>query len=99
MFIHIPPPPHPLLSLPSVRRVPATILVGISMFLLGTASALNPNVLVNQDNVWAYALVLSGCLMIFVVIRHGVVRFRRELYNNYGIGDWPLPWLWVIIIW
>ena len=81
-----------------MRRLPATIIVGISMFLLGMASALDANVLVNQDSVWAYALVLSGCMMVFVVLRHGVLRFRREVFNNFGIGDWPLPILWVVII-
>ena len=79
-------------------RLPATILVGIGMFLLGTASATDANVLVNQDGVWAYALILSGCMMVFVVLRHGVLKFRRDLYNDYGIGDWPLPLLWVFII-
>lgn len=68
------------------------------MFLLGTISAVDANVLVNQDSVWAYALVLSGCMMVFVVLRHGVFKFRRELYNEYGIGDWPLPLLWVFLI-
>lgn len=68
------------------------------MFLLGTASATDPKVLVNQDTVWAYALVLSGCLMIFITVRYGILRFRRDLYNDYGIGDWPLPLLWVFII-
>ena len=68
------------------------------MFGLGTASAVDANILVNQDSVWAYALVLSGCMMVFVVLKHGVLKFRRDLYNDYGIGDWPLPIIWVIVI-
>ena len=85
-------------SFDAVRRIPATVIVSLSMFLLGTVSATNYDVLVNQDNVWAYALILSGCFMVFLVIRVGILKFRRELYNEYGIGDWPLPWIWVIII-
>ena len=68
------------------------------MFLVGTASAVDPNILVNQDTVWAYALILSGCFMLFIVLRYGPLKFRRELYIDYGIGDWPLPYLWVFVV-
>ena len=81
-----------------VKRVPATILVVVILFLLGCGSALDSNILVNQDTVWSYALVLSGCFMIFIVLRYGVMRFRRKLYNEFGIGDWPLPIIWVFLV-
>lgn len=68
------------------------------MFLVGTASALDSSVLVNQDTVWGYALILSGCFMLFMVIRYGPLKFRRDLFTNYGIGDWPLPIVWVFVI-
>lgn len=68
------------------------------MFLLGTASALDTNVLVNQDSVWAYALVLSGCFMLLIVLRYGPLKFRRDLFTDYGIGDWPLPLVWVFVV-
>lgn len=87
-----------MLLYPLVRRVPATVLVTAVMFLVGTASASDPNILVNQDTVWAYALILSGCFMLYLVIRYGPLRFRRDLYKNYGIGDWPLPLLWVFVV-
>lgn len=35
-----------------VHRIPATILIGVSSFLLGCASAVDLSILVNQDAVW-----------------------------------------------
>lgn len=46
----------------------------------------------------SYALILCGCFLLFLVLRYGVIKFRRTLYIEYGIGDWPLPWIWVIIV-
>ncbi len=74
------------------------MLVGVAMFSLGVASAVDTKVLVNQDSVWAYAMILSGVFLLFLVMRYGPLKFRRNLYNNYGIGDWPLPIIWVIIV-
>jgi len=42
-----------------IQRIPATILVGVVMFSIGLASAFDVNILVNQDGVWAYAMILS----------------------------------------
>ena len=49
---------------------------------LGVGSALSSTVFVNQDAVWAQAQIVSGCLLIFMVVRYGILRFRRNLYNN-----------------
>ena len=68
------------------------------MFLLGTASAVDATILVNQDSVWAYAMILSGCFLLFLVLRYGVLKFRRKLYNDYGINDWPLPLVWAFVV-
>ena len=68
------------------------------MFCIGLASALDINILVNQDTVWAYAMILSGCLLIFMVLRYGPLCFRKTLFNEYGIGDWPLPLVWIFVV-
>ena len=68
------------------------------MFLVGSASALNSKMLVNQDSVWGYALILCGCFMLFLVLRYGPFKLRRDIFNSYGIGDWPLPIVWVLVI-
>jgi lysylphosphatidylglycerol synthetase-like protein (DUF2156 family) len=73
-------------------------VIGVSSFLLGTASALDLSVLVNQDAVWGYALILCGCFLIFLVFRYDIIKFRRRLYLQFGVGDWPLPWVWVVVM-
>lgn len=68
------------------------------MFLLGCASALDEDVLVNQDSTWGYALILSGCFLIVMVLYYGPLKYRKDLFLNYGIGDWPLPIIWVFAV-
>ena len=65
-----------------VRRYIAVIAVGLLSFSIGLASALDINIFVNQDAVWAHALIVSGCFLIFLVARYGVLKFRRVLYND-----------------
>ncbi len=55
-------------------------------FLLGVPSAMNLNVLANQDFVWGIGLLISGAFVAFAVIRYGVQRFRREAISA-GPGD------------
>ena len=71
-----------LLSLSSVRRVPATIIICVSVFLVGLGSAIDISILLNQDSVWGYALIISGCILVFLVLRYGVLRFREQLFNQ-----------------
>ena len=71
-----------LALLPPVRRVVATILVFFISFSVGLASALDSDVFVNQDAVWSQALILSGCILIFLVIYFGIRKFRRDLFNS-----------------
>ena len=66
----------------SVRRIPAVVVIGALSFTIGLASALDVNIFVNQDAVWAHALILSGCFLIFLVIRYNPLKFRKNIYNN-----------------
>ena len=75
------PSPHTHI-LYTVRRIPATILVTVTMFVMGVASALDLDVLVNQDSVWGYAMILCGCLLVFLVLRLNPFKFRRQFYNE-----------------
>ena len=61
------------------------IVVGLLSFTIGLASALDVNIFVNQDAVWAHALILSGCFLIFLVARYGALKFRRVIYNEVQI--------------
>ena len=58
------------------------MLVGVFMFSVGLASAMDLDVLVNQDGVWAYGMIISGCILVFLVWRYGILRFRKKLYNE-----------------
>ena len=64
-----------------VRRIPATILVTVSISLVGVASAVDLEVLVNQDSVWGYAMILCGCLLVFLVLRLNPFTFRKKFYE------------------
>ena len=61
-------------------------------FLIGLPSALNMNVLDNQDWVWGVALILSGLFFALAVGRYGVRKFREETLNHehsdIRIGRW-----------
>ena len=76
--------PHSLIffGLCSVRRLPAVVIIGALSFTIGLASALDVSIFVNQDAVWAHALILSGCFLIFLVIRYNPLKFRKNIYNN-----------------
>jgi neurotransmitter:Na+ symporter, NSS family len=60
------------------RRQNAIFLVVIVAFVCGLPSAWNVDFLGNQDFVWGVALMLSGGLVAFAVIRYGPERLRRS---------------------
>ena len=66
----------------AVRRLPATIIVCLTIFSIGLGSAIDVNVLVNQDTVWGFATIIAGCFLVFLALRYGVLKFRQELYNQ-----------------
>lgn len=71
------------------------MVVGVS-YLFGIPSALNLNILSNQDFVWGVALMISGAFVAFVAIRGGVHKLRNEhLLGGGDSGDWAVSRLWV----
>jgi len=73
-------------------------LVFVVMFCLGIPSALDLNILVNQDFVWAFGQVLAGVVLISLPIRYGASKFRDELVNQFGLDDWKLPRIWDFLV-
>ena len=72
------------------RSTSILLVVGLS-YLLGIPSALNLNILTNQDFVWGVALMLSGAFVAFIVIRHGARELRLEQLsskNDIHLGKW-----------
>ena len=78
-------------------RKKAILVIGAAGFLLGMPSALNMSIFLNQDWVWAVALVLAGLFFAIAVIKNGVKKFREEQLNhensNVKIGAW-----WDIVV-
>ena len=74
------------------QRVKAILLVVTLGFVCGLPSALNVDFLGNQDFVWGVALMLSGGLVAFAVVRYGAERIRRgEILasgNDLKLGAW-----------
>ncbi|KAK4472453.1 hypothetical protein MN116_003704 [Schistosoma mekongi] len=66
--------------------------------IFGMPSAISINVLTNQDNVWGFALMLSGLAMAGLVLIYGPLKYRRIIVNDFGIDDWKLPIVWVFMI-
>jgi neurotransmitter:Na+ symporter, NSS family len=80
-----------------LKRSRAIVLVATVIYLLGIPSAISLNVLKNQDFVWGYALIVSGALVAFSVMRYGAGRLRKEELladeNDWRLGRW-----WDVVI-
>jgi NSS family neurotransmitter:Na+ symporter len=61
-----------------VRRSRAILFIVVVSYLLGIPSARNLDLLSNQDFVWGVALMLSGAMVAFAVIRFGVEKMREQ---------------------
>lgn len=72
------------------------MVVGIS-YMMGIPSAINLNILSNQDFVWGVALMVSGAFVAFIVIRNGVGKMREE-YLMGSEDDWRLGMWWVYVV-
>lgn len=80
-----------------LSRSKAVLSVCSVGFLLGVPSAMNLDILGNQDYVWGVALMISGALVAFAVIKYGPGHLRREEVNATP-GDWGVGKGWGIII-
>ncbi|KAJ8321587.1 hypothetical protein KUTeg_000058 [Tegillarca granosa] len=75
-------------GIPRKFGMPLTVLF---TFLIGLMSALDLDVLTNQDFVWGFALLLNGLMLQIMVISYGTSRFRAQVYNDYSLDDWIMP--------
>lgn len=83
------------LGIPRMFGMPVTVL---ATFLGGLPSAMLIDVLTNQDFVWGFALVINGIMLMYMVLRFGIRRFRSDVVNNYSDNDWTLTLAWEVII-
>jgi NSS family neurotransmitter:Na+ symporter len=80
-----------------LSRDRAVLAVSVLGFLLGVPSAVNLTFFENQDFVWGVALMISGALVAFAVVRFGVAHFRREEVNGTPM-DWSVGKSWDALI-
>jgi NSS family neurotransmitter:Na+ symporter len=80
-----------------LRRQHALLLVTTVGFALGVPSALDVNLLSNQDFVWGVGLIISGALVAVAAVRHGVAKLRTEVLAKVT-GDWRLGRGWDFMI-
>jgi NSS family neurotransmitter:Na+ symporter len=75
-----------------MTRERALVIAGALSLLGGVPSALSIHFLLNQDWVWATALVPSGLMFAYVALRAGINEFRRRYVNleanEIHIGRW-----------
>ena len=80
-----------------LNRKKAVTIVGSVGFVMGVPSAVNLDILGNQDFVWGVALMLCGAFVAFAVRQIGVERFADEV-NSSEADDWRLGIVWKTII-
>ena len=75
-----------------LSRKRGLIIVASVAAVMGVPSAMNTDLLINQDWVWGVGLILSGAFISFSIIKYGVDKFRTEIINGTGcdvkIGRW-----------
>lgn len=83
------------------RKKAMLITLGLCV-VVGTPSALSDTVFDNQDFVWGVGLIISGLFLAFMVIRHGIAKFRGNLLNrNAGVvkaGKWFHFAMYLVIV-
>ncbi len=80
-----------------LKRSSAILLIIVVSYLIGIPSAVNLNILANQDFVWGLALLISGGFCAFTMIRFKASRIRSEILNQ-NPNDIKPGKLWDIII-
>lgn len=80
-----------------MKRSTAIVLLVIISYLFGIPSAINLDILTNQDFVWGLALLLSGGLFAFVIIRFRASRIRNEILDKNPMDIKPGR-LWDMVI-
>ena len=79
-----------------LKRNRSIAVIVILVFLFGRPSARNLDFLSYQDFVWGVALMISGALIAFLIIKQGTQQVRLEINdtaNDRKIGKW---WVYVI---
>lgn len=78
-----------------LKRKRAVVVMVLITLVGGVPSALNLDILTNQDNVWGVGLLISGLFAAVAMMRYGLERARRELdvASDFTVGKW-----WKVLI-
>lgn len=78
-----------------VKRKKAVVAIVLLTLVGGVPSALDLDVLTNQDNVWGVGLLISGLFAAIAMMRFGLERARRalDLTSDFKVGAW-----WKVLI-
>lgn len=74
-----------------IKRSGAIKIVIIMIILFGIPSAISENFLSNQDFVWGVALMISGAMIAWLIIKQGAESVRLEINstdNDTRLGRW-----------
>lgn len=72
-----------------LTRGGAAVRVAVFSIIFGFPSAWSLDIFNNQDWVWGVGLIVSGFFIIIAVIKHGVVRFKKEYVDQ--DSDFKVP--------
>ena len=82
-------------GLPRARAVALVAGVG---FVLGIPSALNLDVLGNQDFVWGVGLMISGAFIAHAIVRFGIRQFREQYVETPGDVRAGRVWEFLVLV-
>ena len=74
-----------------LKRKTSILIVCVMTFVFGLPSAVNLHFLSNQDFVWGVALMISGALIAFLIIKQGTQNMRTEINSvdtDSNVGLW-----------
>ncbi len=79
-----------------IKRKHAVLIVGCVVYIAGVPSAMNLNVLSNQDFVWGLGLMVSGVFIAAFAAKYGLNKLKKE--SGMVAFDWyPGSW-WNLLI-
>lgn len=75
-----------------LTRKSAAMRTAIFCIIFGFPSAWSLNFFNNQDWVWGIGLIISGLLIIIVVLRHGISKFKKDFIDTDSDLNVPLKY-------
>ncbi|MEQ8478069.1 sodium-dependent transporter [Fulvivirga sp.] len=75
-----------------LTRKSAAMRTAIFCIIFGFPSAWSLNFFNNQDWVWGIGLIISGLLIIIVVLRYGISKFKKDFIDTDSDLDVPLKY-------